>query len=247
METAMKVAEVMKEIVITTRPDAAIAEAAQLMLDNRISGLPVFDNQTGALVGMLTEGDLLRRVETGTQRRRPRWLELLIPPGRMAMDYVATHGRKVAEVMTPDVTFVGPDADLFDVVRLMERRRIKRVPVMKDGILVGIVTRADLVRALLQVLPKPGRGARPSDDDIRQRILAELDQQKWAPRLSVTVVVKDGVVELSGCIPDERERPALQVLAENVAGVVAVHDHLTCVDPISAVIVPPGVLGPGRP
>src|SRR6516225_6319832 len=125
----MNASDVMTRTVLSVRPDATIAEAIRLMLDHRISGLPVIDD-AGRLIGILTEGDLLRRSETGTERHRPRWLEILMGPGRMAGEYVRTHGRKVGEIMTREIVSVTPESGLHEIVALMERHRIKRVPVL---------------------------------------------------------------------------------------------------------------------
>lgn len=233
----MKVAEIMTRPVISVTPDTTIAEAARLMLQHRISGLPVVA-ASGEVVGILTEGDLLRRAETGTQLRRARWLEFLIAPGRLAREYANAHARRVGEVMTPRVECVGPETELAEVVRLLERRRIKRLPVTDAGQLVGIVSRANLVRALVHNLPKqPGR-EKLGDDQIRERILAEIANQPWGPRASVDVRVKDGAVDFYGTITDERERNALRIVAENTAGVSAVHDHLVWVEPVSGFVIP---------
>ena len=232
----MQVADVMTQAVISVTPETSIAEAARQMLDRRISGLPVVD-AAGTVVGIVTEGDLLRRAETGTDRTRSRWLELLMTPGRMARDYVHSHARKVGEVMSRDVVAVAPEAPLDTVVRLMESRHIKRLPVIDGGRLVGIVSRANLVRALLDNLTAPqppGSG----DTAIRETILAEINKQPWGPRASVDVAVVDGVVDLHGSITDDRERSALQVLAENTAGVKAVHDHLVWIEPVSGFVIP---------
>ena len=231
----MRVRDVMTPNVISIAPDATVLTAAQTMLENRISGLPVVDAQ-GALVGMVTEGDFLRRGEIGTQRRRPKWLEFLIGPGRLASEYVHASGRKVEEVMTADPVTVGEDESLETVVELMERRRIKRVPVTREGKMVGIVSRANLMHALVS-LAREGE-APPAGDDaaIRERILAAIGKQAWAPR--VNVVVANRVVELWGTITDERERRALKVAAENVAGVAEVHDHLVWVEPMSGMAFP---------
>ena len=136
--------------VVSVAPDATVLQAVQIMLQRRISGLPVIDKD-GRLVGMVTEGDLLRRVETGTQRRRPRWLEFLLGPGRLADEYTRTHGRKVNDVMTPDPLSVAEDAALEEIVKLMEKRQIKRVPVLRSEQVIGIVTRANLLHALAGV------------------------------------------------------------------------------------------------
>jgi len=233
----MKAADVMTRPVLTVTPDGTIAEAARLMLERHVSGLPVLDGD-GKIVGMLTEGDLLRRAETGTERHRPRWLELIIGPGRLARDYVDTHARRIAEVMTGDVITVTPQTELPDLVQLMENSHIKRVPVVDCGRLVGIVSRADLVHAMLGILTDSTSGASSGDDEIRNRILGEISVQPWGPRANVDVIVKDGVVEFHGTIFDERERAALVVLAENVPGVNAVKDHLVWVEPLSGMFIP---------
>jgi CBS domain-containing protein len=234
----MNVADIMTQPVITVTPDTAIGEAAQLMLEHRISGLPVVDAQ-GAVVGIVSEGDLLRRVETGTQRRRAHWLEFLIAPGRLAREYATANARRVGEVMSTDVVSVGPQDTLDDIVALMERHRIKRLPVVEDGRLVGIVSRANMVRALVQNLAKmAGTTMAGGDEEIREHILAEIAKQPWGPRASVDVKVAAGFVELYGSITDERERTALKVLAENTPGVTAVRDHLVWVEPMSGIVIP---------
>jgi CBS domain-containing protein len=123
----MKVSDVMTPNVLSVPPDASVATAAQLMLQKRISGVPVIDDR-GNLVGIISEGDFLRRAETGTGRRRPRWTEFFMGPGRLADEYVRLSGRKVRDVMTHEVHTVAPDAPLEQVVRLMERHNIKRLP-----------------------------------------------------------------------------------------------------------------------
>ncbi|HEV2334942.1 MAG TPA: CBS domain-containing protein [Stellaceae bacterium] len=234
----MNVADIMTRTVISVTPETTIAEAARLLLHHRISGLPVVD-PAGAVVGIVTEGDLLRRTETGTERRHARWLEFLLSPGRLAEDYAHANARNVGEVMSMDVVAVGPQDPLAEVVQLMERRHIKRLPVIESGRLVGIVSRANLVRALLDDLTKPAGGkAATGDAEIRERILAEIARQPWGPRASVDVRVEAGIVELYGTITDERERAALQVLAENTSGVTAVRDHLVWVEPVSGLVIP---------
>ena len=231
----MIAAEVMSRNVISVSPDMTIAAAIQLMLDHRISGLPVVD-AAGKLVGMVTEGDLLRRAETGTERHRPRWLEILMGPGRLAGEYVRTHGRKVEEIMTRDLVSARPDTALDEIVALMERRRIKRIPVLDGDAPVGIVSRADVLRAFARTLeerPGPTTG----DDEIRERILAELAQVSWVPRDGLAITVTEGIVRLDGVILEEKERDALRVAAENVPGVRAVEDRLVWVEPMSGTII----------
>jgi CBS domain-containing protein len=225
----MQVRDVMTPTVISVKGEESILKAARLMLENRISGLPVVD-ASGALVGVVTEGDFLRRSEIGTTRHRPKWLEFLVGPGRLAEEYVHQSGRKVAEVMTPTPHTVGEGDTLEAVVKLMERHRIKRLPVVRDGRMVGIISRANLLHALATLARDTS--ARTDDDAaIRESILVALAQNHWA--LSVNVIVKDGIAEVWGTIMDERVREACIVAAENVAGVKKVHDHLVWIEPMS--------------
>lgn len=234
----MNVGEVMTAEVISVTPETTVAEAAELLLQHRISGLPVVAAD-GAVVGIVTEGDLLRRAETGTARRHARWLEFLISPGRLAREYADAHGRRVGEVMTRGVVTVAPQDPLDAAVRLMEHRGVKRLPVVAGGRLVGIISRANLVSALLHSLPKPGNAAAGADAEIRARILAAIAREPWGPRASVDVKVADGAAELTGSITDERERTALKVLVENTPGVKSVRDRLIWVEPMSGFVIPP--------
>ena len=230
----MKTRDVMRHRVISVSPDASILEAVRLMLLNKISGLPVIDG--GALVGIVSEGDFLRRTETKTERRRSRWLEFLAGPGKLVSEYVHSHGRKVRQVMTTDLHTITEDTPLDEVVQLMEHHQVKRLPVLRDGKLVGIVTRANLMHALVSLALVAPPLAK-DDAEIRERLLAELDNEKWAPTALINVIVRNGVVELRGIILDERHREALKVAAENIPGVKAVQDHLTWIDPLSGVAV----------
>jgi len=230
----MQVRDVMTSSVISVNVDATVLDAARTMLDNHISGLPVVD-RGGTLVGVVTEGDFLRRGELGTERRRPKWLEFLVGPGQLAKEYTRSSGRKVGEVMTADPLTVNEDDSLESVVELMERRQIKRVPVTRDGRMVGIVSRANLVHALVSLAREAGVPA-GGDAEIRERCTAAIRQLSWAPRINI--IVANGVVELWGTITDERERGALTVAAENVAGVREVHDHLVWVEPMSGMAFP---------
>jgi CBS domain-containing protein len=230
----MQARDVMTRKVISVNDGDSILTAARLMLQNRISGLPVVDTG-GNLVGVVTEGDFLRRGELGTQRSRPAWLEFLLGAGRLAKEYVHTHGRKVGEIMTADPAFVGEDDSLETVVELMERRHIKRLPVLRDGRLVGMVSRANLVQAVVS-LARDTRAPAGDDAAIRTEVLQVIGQQRWAAQ--VKVGVKGGIVELSGVILNDHERAACIVAAENVAGVKEVHDHLVWVEPMSGVAFP---------
>ena len=232
----MKASDVMTRNVITVERETSVADVIRLMLENNVSGLPVLDD--GKVVGILTEGDLLRRSETGTEKQRPRWLEILMGPGRMAGEYVRTHGRKVEAIMTTDLISVTGDTPLDEVVGLMERRRIKRVPVIEGDALIGIVSRLDLLRALLRTIEAEHSEIR-GDDEIREQILAELAKAAWVPREGLSISVKDGVVDLNGVILEEKEREALRVVAENVPGVKAVEDHLVWIEPVSGTVIDP--------
>ena len=228
----MNAGEVMSHNPIAVPAEAGLAEALRLMFDHHVSGLPVADGKT-RLVGILTEGDLLRRSELGTAGQRSRWLDLLMS-GRLASEYVRTNTRRVSEIMTRDVVSVAEDTPLTEVVRLMERHRIKRVPVLGDGALVGIVSRADLLHALQRLLVAEPKAA-ASDETIRRHVLAELARAPWAPH-GLTVDVANGVVTLNGVILDEQKRSALRVAAENVPGVKAVADRIVWLEPHSGMV-----------
>jgi CBS domain-containing protein len=231
----MKAADVMTRNVVSVKPEMTVLQAARMMLQHHISGLPVVDDD-GKLVGILSEGDFLRRRETATERRRSRWLEFLMGPGKIASEYTHSHGNKVAEVMTQDVATVAEDAPLEAIVELMERRRIKRVPVMHGHTIVGIVTRSNLMHAMVSLAratPKEAQG----DATIREQLQAEMERQQWAPIATTNVVVHDGVVELWGVVVDERQREALKVAAENTPGVKAVKDHMVWVEPTSGMVI----------
>jgi CBS domain-containing protein len=233
----MKARDVMTSPVVSVGPDDSVSEAARIMLQRHISGLPVID-QEGRLVGIVTEGDFLRRAETGTQRRRPRWLEYLLGPGRLADEYTRSHGRKVREVMTADPLTASDDTPLDEIVHTMEKRGIKRLPVLRGTEVVGIVSRANLVHALAGVA-REVKPAAASDQAIRDRIVAELAGQAWAPAALVNVIVRDGAVELWGTITDERARQAIIVAAENAPGVKSVKDRLAYLDMISGMLFHP--------
>lgn len=231
----MQAQEIMTRQVITIRSDSSLQDAIAAMLRHGISGMPVVDEQ-GRPVGMLSEGDLLRRTELDTERRRPRWLAFLLGPGKLAEEYTHTHGRTAADVMTDKLYSVAPDAPVQDVVQLMERHRIKRVPVLENGQLVGIVSRANLLRALAVAAPALPAGP-SSDQEIRERLARELASTDWAPRYMIDHVVQNGVVHLYGTILDEREREALCVAARNTPGVKEVHDHLVWCEPMSGAVL----------
>ncbi len=233
----MLAGDVMTRKVISVASDASAMQAGALMLKHQISGLPVVDS-SGILLGIISEGDFLRRAELGTQRRRPRWLAFLISPGRLASEYVHACGRKVKEIMTPNPYTVTESTPVTEVVQLMERHRIKRVPVVCGRRLVGIVSRADLLRALAR-LARATETVATNDAEIRERVMAELRRQSWAPLDLINIIVRDRIVELRGTITEDSARQAMVVAAENVPGVHAVHDHLVWVEPVSGMTVLP--------
>ena len=227
----MRARDVMMPHLICTHPEDSILEAAHLMLQNHISGLPVVDAK-GNLVGIVSEGDFLRRAEIGTERHRPLWFEFLLGPGRLAGEYALSHGRKVAEVMSDELHTVTEDTPLDEIVRLIERHRIKRVPVLRGSKLVGIVTRSNLMRAVVSLM-HAAPGAATDDANISAQLNEVMTNNQWSPVALVNAIVQDGVVDLWGTILDERQRQALKVAAENIPGVKAVHDHLAWVEPVS--------------
>ena len=231
----MKAKDVMTADVLTISQDASIREAVRLMLQRKISGLPVVDS-SNTLVGMVTEGDFLRRSELGTERHAPRWIEFLVGPGKLAEDYTHAKGRKVRDVMTGEVYTVDENAPLSEVVETMERRRVKRLPVLRAGKLTGIVTRSNLLRAMAGVT-QAAAPASVDDATIRESFLAELKKQPWAPLAAIDAVVTDGVLKLSGAILDDRQRHALHVAAENVPGVKKIEDHMVWIEPMSGTVL----------
>lgn len=230
----MRAHQIMTRSVITVAPDATVLEAANLMLRHHVSGLPVVDS-AGKLVGIVSEGDFIRRSEIGTQKKRGRWLRFLLGAGATATDYVRENGRRISEVMTVDPVTVTEETPLDQIVSSMERHGVKRLPVMRDGKLVGIVSRANLLQAvagLARDVPDPTA----DDDHIRGRIVAAIEKNDWSP-FGLNVIVRDGIVHLSGVITEESSRQAAIVAAENTAGVRKVHDHLCWVDTMSGMYV----------
>jgi CBS domain-containing protein len=231
----MIVADVMSRNCITIAPDATVEEAVKLMLSRRISGLFVVD-KAGELVGVLTEGDLLRRDELGTQRDRPWWLRLLVSPARQAADFAHANGRHVRDVMTEDVLSIGQNSPLEEVVVTMEKHRIKRLPVTADRKVVGVVSRADLLRALVSRV-KTAEPLATDDRTIRTAIMETLESQSWAPMTTLNVTVSGAVVDIWGTITNEEERHAIRVVAENTQGVKTVHDHLVYIEPYTGTVI----------
>jgi len=220
--------DVMTSEVVTIDADASVQAAAKLMAERGISALPVVDPGK-RVIGMVSEGDLLHRAETGTERRRAWWLDMLASTNELAGDYVKSHGGKVKDVMTRDVVSVTEETLVADIAILLESKRIKRVPVLRDGRLVGIVSRANLVRALAMTIGETPSAGAADDRTIRERLLAELRTQRWAEVAPANVTVRDGVVHLWSSYLSEQERRALVVAAEGIPGVRRVEDHMRLV------------------
>ncbi len=225
----MQAQDVMARDVLTVMPKTSITVALDLMLKRKVSGLPVLD-ENGKLVGILTEGDLLRRRETGTgTKHRSRLLSFIVGPGREAEEFVHSNSRVVGDLMTPSVVSVPETATLDDIVTMMEKHHIRRVPVMKGDHLVGIVSRADLLRALQQKIAD--EQAEPdSDAKIEKTLIDTLAGSSWTAASNVGVTVTDGTVTFNGFVYDERARAALRVAAENIPGVKNVVDQLVWID-----------------
>jgi CBS domain-containing protein len=219
----MKASDVMVAPVITVKPSSTVKEVAKTLLERRISAVPVVDEK-GGLVGIVSEGDLMHRAEIGTERRHSWWLRVLTGDDALAAEYSKAHARTVADIMTRKVITASPDTPLHKIAALLERHAIKRVPIVRDGELIGIVSRANLLQALAS--SRKDLDIKLSDTAIRERLLAHLNNQPWAHTLLLNITVSDGVVDLWGITGSDAERKAIRVAAESTPGVSAVNDHL---------------------
>ncbi|MBV9115306.1 MAG: CBS domain-containing protein [Hyphomicrobiales bacterium] len=226
--------DVMTTPVISVTPATRTRDAVELMLAHHLSGLPVLD-ENGKLIGILSEGDLIRRSELGTEKHRSRFIAFILGPGRAAHDYTKSHSRFVRGVMTQEVIAVAEETPIEEIVGLMEKHGIKRMPVMRASDIIGMVSRSDLLRALVAASRK--REETMNDAAIKARILDEIAKEEWAPQNSVAVGVKDGAVVLTGTIFDARQRLALKVVVENTPGVKTVQDRLVWIEPGSGLVV----------
>src|SRR3974377_668888 len=220
----MNAADVMVTNVITVGLCACLQDVAHLLLTNRISAVPVVDSD-GKVVGIVSEGDLMRRAEAGTGRPRSWWLSLLTGKEGLAAQYVKEHSRKVADVMTRDVITATPDTPLQDIANILEKNSIKRVPIIKDGKMVGVVSRANLLQALAS-LRKQIEGGTPNDTKIRETVVQRLNAEPWLRSSLINVSVQEGTVELWGIVDSPTEKKAVRVAAEETPGVRAVNDNL---------------------
>jgi CBS domain-containing protein len=221
----MKARDVMVSKVITVGPDALVQDVAAILLQNRISAVPVVASD-GKLLGIVSERDLMRRPEAGTEKQRPAWLEFLTSKDALADEFVKTHSRKVTDVMTADVITASPDTLVGALATLLEKNNIKRVPIVDGGKVVGIVSRANLLQALASLTLEKSPKLAPMDSVIREKVLAELKTKSWTNPWLVNVTVQDGTVNLWGVVDSQAEKKAVRVLAEVTSGVLAVNDNL---------------------
>lgn len=228
----MNASDVMVSNVITVGPDACVQEVAGILLENRISAVPVV-NDRKEILGIVSEGDLMRRVEAGTERRRSWWLGLFASNEILASEFSRSHARRVTDVMTQPVVTVTPDTPLSEVATMLETHGIKRVPVVRDGKVVGIVSRANLLQALATAGKAVGPAAAVDDATLRAAIMAALKTKIWTRPALLNVIVQDGTVDLWGMVDSLEEKKAVRIAAEVVPGVRAVNDNLM-VQPASA-------------
>jgi CBS domain-containing protein len=220
----MNAKDIMTSPVITITPDTLVHETAELLLERRISGVPVVTD--GAVVGMVNEGDLLQRHEIGTDGEAPErsWWQRLIERDRFPAEYVKSHARRARDIMSRHVVSVTEDTPARQLASIFTARHIRRIPVLRDQRLVGIVTRADLIRALALTTRDIEAPRAQSDEAIRARLLRELERQRWWRPEWSALYVQDGVVHYRGLIHSDDERQAARVAAENVPGVRGVED-----------------------
>ena len=223
--SGIRARDVMSRHVITIGADASIKQAIDTMLSHHVSGLPVVDS-AGKLVGVLSESDFLRREEIGTDKKRGRWLTLLVGAEKTAIDFAHQHGRKAGEIMSRDPVTIDEETALEQIVGLMESRNVKRFPVMRGDEIVGMVTRADFMPAIARLLQ--GTACSDTDDHIRDAVFAALSDAPWRPS-ALNVTVHTAVVTLRGSVRSDNERKATIVAAENVAGVKRVDDELSTI------------------
>ena len=220
----MKASDIMATEVVTVSAASNVQDVAEILLKHQISGVPVVDAR-GHVVGIVSEGDLLRRAETGTGHERSWWLKLLMGREGLATEYVREHSRKVADVMSREVITAAPDTPVSEIAEILERSRIKRVPILKDGRLVGIVSRANLLHALASL--RKEIAARPvADSELREAIMKRLADEPWIRPMLVNVTVADGVADVWGIVDSPAEKQALRIAIETTPGVRTVNDNL---------------------
>jgi len=221
----MRAIDVMVRDVVTVRADTDVADAIKLLGEHDVSALPVVD-AGGHVIGIISEADLIHRVELGTEKHRPWWLEAVTGASALAEDFAKSHGKKVEELMTREVVSADEDTPLSEIAALLERKRIKRVPILRHGKLVGMVSRSNLIQALASIVEGQSEEHSNSDLEIRHELLARLADQSWTDFGSRNVIVTEGTVHLWGLVSSDSERKALIALAESVPGVARVSDEM---------------------
>lgn len=224
----MKAMDVMVRDVITVKPGDPVATVVKLLADHDVSALPVVDEDEN-LVGVISEADLIHREEIGTEKHHPWWLEAVTPASMLAAEFAKSHGRRVEEVMSTNVVSANEETPLGEIAALLERHRIKRLPILRGDQLVGIVSRSNLIQALASLQAQNGGGLAAggqSDRKIRLELLDRLGDQDWTDFGERNVIVSDGVVHLWGLVGSLNERKALLALAEGVPGVAGVTDEM---------------------
>lgn len=220
----MKARDIMTTDIVVARPEATVYEIARLMTDRRISGVPIVGTD-GDILGMVSESDLLHRAELGTEAKPKWWLKLFADPDQMARAYAKSHGLRAVDVMSRPVVSINADQDLAEVAQVLDSSKIKRVPVLQDGALVGLITRADLVRALSNQ-PRRVPIGKVDDGTLQARINAEIRKQSWLSASMLNVLVENGTVELWGFIETQAQKTALRILIEGIEGVTEIEDHV---------------------
>jgi CBS domain-containing protein len=221
----MQAHEIMTKELITATPDTLVTEIAKLLVQHRIGAIPVLAAD-GRLVGLVSQTDLAHRSETGTEKRRKWWLDLFADPNAQAREYIKTHGLAAKDVMTRVIFSVAYDASLADVAEALDTHHVRQLPVVRDGKIVGIISRADLVRALAQTAGA-SMTTGPTNGELQRLLWEQIRQQPWLESAYLNLSVKDGVVELYGAVQSPDQRSALLVLVNRVSGVRRVVDELT--------------------
>jgi CBS domain-containing protein len=220
--------DIMTRNVATVHPETSVHDVAKVMTERHISGVPVVDQKLNIL-GIVTEADLLHRVETHTEKKSSWWLRLFSDSEQLAREFSKAHGRTAGDIMTRNVIVVPENAPLDLIADAFDTHRIKRVPVTRDGALVGIVSRGDIVRAILRLTERVQEKDSLGRDKsvVRQAVLERIREQPWVNGGTVNVIVTESAVELWGSTETEDQRRAIRILVEEMPQVGAVEDHLT--------------------
>lgn len=218
--------DVMTTEVVSVSPETSVSEIARLFLKHHISAVPVIDEK-GDIAGIVSEGDLMHRPESDTEiGPRSWWLRFIAGNHKLAQEFSKSHGQYASDVMTKKVTSVQEETPVGEIAQLLEEQRIKRVPVVRDGKLVGIVSRANLLHGLATWRSVPAGASDGDDNAVRERVLQEMGNQTWTQAYNVNITVDDGAVHLWGIVGSPEIRDALAVLVKEVSGVKAVENHL---------------------